>query len=286
MSSLRLRFAPFALLVAISSIGFSTPAIAAPERIITLGAAVTETVFALGAGDQVVGRDTSSTYPEAARPLPDVGYFRTISAEGVLALRPTLVLAAQGTGSAEQLALLRASTIPLLHFNAPPGLESTLALIAETGAALHREDAAAALATNLRTELATADALRSGRPAPRALFLLGVPGGSAAQAAGDRTAADAFLALCGADNVASGQPGYRTVSAESVLALSPDIILVGIDPAAPAHGLPDWLSSSPVGRSSRVHTIPLSHLAFGPRLGGAVLETTRLLHPAPIGSVP
>ncbi len=276
MPPLRLLFAPFVLLSIVPSVGLS----AAPERIVTLGPAVTETVFALGAGAQVVARDTSSTYPKAARALPDIGYFRTIGAEGVLSLRPTLVLAAHGSGPPEQLELLRGSSVPFLHFNTPPSADATLALITEIGAALHAEAGAAALAATVRGELAAAAALRTGRPALRVLFLLGAPGGAAGQAAGDRTAAAAFLALCGADNVFAGQPGYRTVSVESVLALAPDLILVGIDLSTPGHTLPDWLANTPAGQASRVHTLPLSHLAFGPRLGGAVLETTRLLYPA------
>jgi iron complex transport system substrate-binding protein len=276
MHSLRLLRA---LLVAHWSLAVGHSAPASPERIVTLGAAVTETVFALGAGDQVVARDTSSVFPEAARALPDVGYFRTIGAEGVLALRPTLVLAAHGAGPAEQMTLLKNSGVPLLAFTAAPSGESTLDLIARVGAALRREPAAALLAEKLRARLASSVALRGGRPAPRVLFLLGVQGGSTVQAAGDRTAAAAFLALLGADNAIAGSPGYKTLGAESVLALDPDVILYGVDPSAPAHTPPDWLASTRAGREGRARALPLSSLAFGPRLGESVLAATPLLYP-------
>jgi iron complex transport system substrate-binding protein len=252
-----------------------------PQRIVTLGAAVTETVFALGAGDRVVARDASSVYPEAARALPDVGYFRTIGAEGVLALRPDLILAAHGSGPPEQLALLRASTIPLHHFDQPPGIESTLALINTLGTALDREAEATALVAALQAELAAAVAQRGDRAAPRVLFLLGAPGASSVSAAGDRTAAAAFLALCGATNAVVGQSGYRTISAEGALGLNPDFVLVGLDPSAPAHTMPEWLADTPAGRAGRVFPLPLSALAFGPRLGEAVRATSSLLYPAP-----
>ena len=279
MHLFRMLIAPFALISALPSTSSSTPAAPSPQRIVTLGAAVTETVFALGAGDQVVARDTSSTYPAAARALPDVGYFRTIGAEGVLSQRPTLILAAQGSGPAEQLELLRSSSIPLVHFSAPPSAESTFALLEGVGAALRRDTEAAALAAAIRTELAAASDLRADRPSVRAVFLLGAAGGSTAQAAGDRTAADTFLKLCGAINAAAGQPGYRTLSAEGVLGLAPDVIFVGIDADAPAHTRPEWLDNTPAGQAGRVHELPLSRLAFGPRLGSAVHETTRLLYP-------
>jgi len=62
-------------------------------RIISIGGAVTETIFALGQETKIVGTDTSSVFPEAATRLPQVGYQRTLSAEGVLSLKPNLVLA-------------------------------------------------------------------------------------------------------------------------------------------------------------------------------------------------
>jgi iron complex transport system substrate-binding protein len=63
-----------------------------PSRLVAVGGAVTEIVYALGAGEHLVGVDTSSTYPEAATTLPHVGYQRALSAEGVLSLRPSFVL--------------------------------------------------------------------------------------------------------------------------------------------------------------------------------------------------
>lgn len=65
------------------------------DRLVTLGGDVTEIVYALGAQDSLVGRDSSSLHPEQATKLPDVGYMRMLNAEGVLSLRPTLVLASE-----------------------------------------------------------------------------------------------------------------------------------------------------------------------------------------------
>ncbi|MCX7740062.1 MAG: ABC transporter substrate-binding protein, partial [Meiothermus sp.] len=62
------------------------------ERIVSLDGVTTEILFALGVGDKVVGRDTSSYYPAAVNKLPTVGYQFQLNAEGILALRPTLVL--------------------------------------------------------------------------------------------------------------------------------------------------------------------------------------------------
>ncbi|VFS44792.1 ABC transporter periplasmic protein [Enterobacter cancerogenus] len=66
---------------------------ATPEKIVTLGGDVTEIVYALDAGSSLVARDSTSRWPQAATRLPDVGYLRQLNAEGILSVRPTLVLA-------------------------------------------------------------------------------------------------------------------------------------------------------------------------------------------------
>ena len=71
----------------------AAPALAAPARIVSLGGAVTEIVVALGAQEQLVARDSTSTFPPSVATLPDVGYVRALSPEGVLALGPELILA-------------------------------------------------------------------------------------------------------------------------------------------------------------------------------------------------
>src|SRR5690554_1264961 len=69
-----------------------------PQRIVALGGPITEIVYALGAGEAVVGADITSTYPESVTALPRVGMYRSIAAEGVLSLTPTMVLGIEGVG--------------------------------------------------------------------------------------------------------------------------------------------------------------------------------------------
>src|SRR5690606_30267932 len=83
------------------------------QRVVTLGGTVTEIVYALDQGDRLVGDDQSSLYPEAATKLPRVGYYRAVPVEGVLALRPDLVLASEQAGPPEALARLKEVGIPV-----------------------------------------------------------------------------------------------------------------------------------------------------------------------------
>lgn len=77
------------------------------SRVVSLGGAVTEIVFALGEEDRLVARDTTSDHPAAAEELPDVGYIRALSAEGVLSVSPDLILAEEGAGPPEAVELLK-----------------------------------------------------------------------------------------------------------------------------------------------------------------------------------
>jgi iron complex transport system substrate-binding protein len=274
MLPLRFLFAPFVLFVAIPSAGLAT------ERIVSLGGSVTETVFALGAGEEVVARDTSSVYPPVIHTLPDVGYFRTIGAEGVLAQKPTLILAAQGTGPAPQVELLKNSGVTFVHLDARYSAGTVLANITRLGKVLHRETEAAALTEKLRAQL---DAVRtrtaSAKP-PRVIFLMSM-NEAATQAAYDGTAATALITLAGGQNPLTGLNGYKPLNAEALLALDPDVILYGLNPMMPqAVKPPAWLMETRAGRANCIHGLDLGyHLSFGPRLGDAVTEVAAILHP-------
>lgn len=77
------------------------------SRLVSVGGAVTEIVYALGAGDRLVARDQTSTYPEEARKLVDVGYMRRLSPEGVLSVNPTGILLSEGSGPRKRWKYLR-----------------------------------------------------------------------------------------------------------------------------------------------------------------------------------
>lgn len=261
------------------ALGHSAPA--APERIVSLGGAVTETVFALGAGDHVVARDTSSVFPPAVHRLPDVGYFRTIGTEGVLAQKPTLILAAQGTGPAPQVEVLKKSGVPFVHLEARYSADTLLANVTKLGEVLHRETEAAALVQKLSAQLEAVRTRTASAEPPRVIFLMSMSE-TATQAAYDGTAATALITLAGGHNPLTGLTGYKPLNAEALLALDPDVILYGVNPMMPqAVKPPAWIQGTRAGRAGRIHGLDLGyHLAFGPRLGDAVTEVAALLHPA------
>ena len=85
------------------------------SRIAAIGGSITEIVYALGEEKQLVARDSTSLYPEAALALPDVGYMRALSPEGVLSVNPTGILALQGSGPKEAVDVLKKASVPFIE---------------------------------------------------------------------------------------------------------------------------------------------------------------------------
>jgi iron complex transport system substrate-binding protein len=135
---------------------------AEPQKIVSLTPAVTETLFAVGAGDRVVATDDSSDYPAEAKPLPDVVTFGTVDVEKIVSLDPDLVIAGgAGFTSAEAIAKLRDLKIPVLVLSTPSidGIYKDIDLV---GTAVGKSDEAAAITTKMRADMqAIADAAQA-----------------------------------------------------------------------------------------------------------------------------
>ncbi|QWT19216.1 ABC transporter substrate-binding protein [Bacillus sp. NP157] len=243
----------------------------AATRIVSLGGDVTETIYAIHAQAQLAGVDSTSTYPDAAHALPDVGYVRQLSAEGVLALRPDLILATHDAGPATAIEQIRSAgvrieTLPVSR--SPADIEVKIRRIGElTGHA----NEASKLADDVASRFAAlAKAVAVMPTHPRAVFLMSTGEGSP-MAAGNDTAADRAIALAGGINVAAGVPGYKAVSPEALVAMKPDAILLmkeredavgGIDGVLKMPGVAD----TPAGKAKRIYFVEgQALLGFGPR---------------------
>ncbi|SMH40004.1 heme/hemin ABC transporter substrate-binding protein [Azospirillum agricola] len=260
------------------------PGAAAAEamRLITIGAPVTELAFALGAGDSVVGRDTVSRYPAEAAARPDAGYMRTLSAEGMISLSPTHVVAVEGAGPQTAFDQLRAMGVTVTMIPEAADRAGLSGKIAAVARALGREAEGARLAAAVEARLSalaaaveTARAQRKGAPPARVLCLVGGgPGGMLA--AGRGTVPDTLIAMAGAGNAMAGERDYVPLSAEGALAAEPDVLLVSrslIDRSGGVDGLLGLpqLALTPVARTRRVVVVDGTILVgLGPRTGDAV----------------
>lgn len=214
-----------ALLVAI--LGSSAfPAQAEPaERVLALGGAVTEIVFALGQGDRLVARDSTSSFPPEALSLPDVGYVRALSPEGVLSVDPDLILAIEGSGPPETMEVLRDADIALVTVPEGHDADAILRKVTVVADALGVPEDGARLASRVAAQLAKAVAGSQAETPPRVLFILSMQGGRI-MAAGTGTSAAGIIRLAGGVNALEGFGGYQQVSDEAVLLADPDVILM------------------------------------------------------------
>lgn len=281
--SRRAVFATAARLLVVSALPFAAPSAGAqtPERLVTIGGAVTEIVAALGAADRIVAVDTTSTWPpEAVAGRPTVGYMRQLSAEGILSLAPTRVVAVEGAGPPGVLKLVADAGIPVDRVPDRPSPEGLAAKIRAIGRIVGRADRAESLAAEVTAGLADLARERAAAPRPvRALFVIAVQNGRP-MAAGRGSAADAMLRLAGAVNVVDGFDGYKPLSDEAAVAAAPDVVVTMRRPgtsAAELFALPA-LAGTPAARAGAlVEMDGLYLLGFGPRTPEAARDLRRAL---------
>lgn len=197
----------------------------AEERIVVAGGSLSELIWALDAGDSVVAVDQTTAWPPETKKLPQIGYWKQLSAEGILALRPTTFITwqdAQPQIVFEQLKRQHVNVVTLPR--TPATLEMMYANILTLAEVVSHPQQGAALVADLKARLARIAALNAQQTPVRVMFLLS-PGGSTPQVAGVGSVADAILTLTGAKNVAT-HPQYRSWSGEAIIAANPDVIVV------------------------------------------------------------
>ncbi|WP_164729848.1 heme/hemin ABC transporter substrate-binding protein [Rhodomicrobium lacus] len=248
------------------------------KRVITVGGDVTEIVFALGEGSSVVGRDTTSTYPAEAGALPDVGYMRQLGAEGVLSLKPDIVIAAAGAGPAEVLKQIESAGVRVVRVPDPHSAEGLIQKVTTIADALNAKAAGATLTTRLVQDLTKVKAEIADLPGhPRVLFII-TAGSGPPMAAGTGTAADSLIRLAGGENVFAAHTGYKPISLEAAAAASPDAIGL-MDQTLQQMGGVDAVASNaalrltPAAKEKRIFGREGSYLlSFGPRLPQALSD--------------
>ncbi|GAB4309340.1 MAG: hypothetical protein Kow00117_02720 [Phototrophicales bacterium] len=263
------------------------------SRIISIGGAVTEVIYELGYGDNLIAVDESSIYPQAATELPQVGYLRFLSAEPILSYNPTLIITTEDAGPPEALEQLRAVGIPVLVVPAEDTLQGAIDKIRPIAAALNRVEEGEQLIAQMQADIEQAQALTANlEERPRVLFVFA--GSSVALGVlGQETGANEMLRLAGATNVIEDQTGYIPLTSEAIVAAAPDIIVTTSLSVERVGGYERFLqlpgiALTPAAENGRIIYEGLDDLyllGFTPRLGDAILDLTYLLHeslPRPI----
>jgi iron complex transport system substrate-binding protein len=260
--------------------------IADPARIVSIGGAITEILYALGFEDRVAGVDSTSLYPaQALRDKANVGYMRQLSAEGVLGLNPSLVLAMQGSGPKETIDILDMAKVPLVMVPETFSEAGLIDKIKLVGHAMGADQRAECLTKVVAGDLAQLRELRAKVTKPvRVMFVMSLLNGRA-MAAGKATAANEIIKLAGAVNAIDAYDGYKPVNDEAIIAARPDVVLTiarGKDSleADAIFSHPAFALTPAAGTKAFVSMEGLYLLGFGPRTAAAARDLSIRLYPA------
>ncbi|MDN3616487.1 MAG: heme/hemin ABC transporter substrate-binding protein [Vibrio gallaecicus] len=240
----------------------------ANQRIISAGSAVTELVIALDATDKLVAVDVTSRFPES-NALPKIGYHRQLSAEGLIALQPTVIIGSDEMGPDSAVSQLKSANVDVQIVNTEASIDGLLDRIDQIANLTGSQNKAQAVKKNVAEQV---NALESNqvtkKDAKTVLFLL-LHEGRPANVAGKETTPNAIIELAGGINPASTLTSFKPLSMESMVEMQPDVILVsgrsykkmgGAD--AILKSLP-MLAATPAGMNKQIITVDGSALVGG-----------------------
>jgi len=290
----RLQFLPVVLVCLLAGCGrFVTHATGseASQRIVCIGQAYNEIIYALGAQANLVGVDYSSTFPPEIKKLPTVGYHRALSAEGILSLHPTVIIEDNNIGPDNVVRQLQALRVPMKAFQAKnDSVAGTEALLREMGAFFHKEKRAEELCARIDRGMAeAAAAVKAYKTTPRVavihfgrasnVYLLVGNGGG-----GDASTAGKMVELAGGQMAIQQRGMQRMASPEIIAKCNPEVILMteyGFDRLGSmeqAKTLPG-VAETDAARHNRIYRVPEHDLMyFGPDTGQSIIELAKLIH--------
>jgi len=262
---------------------------ALPQRWVSAGGAFSEWVVALGGEGRLVGVDSTSQHPQTLRSLPSVGYQRALAAEGILALKPDILVGSTEMGPPPVLEQLKAAGVRIEMLSAKADVAALQHNLTELGQLLGKQtEAQAQTAGYLKRLQAQGDWVKQAQqqhPAPRVLMLLSHSGGNL-QVAGKDTLAAWMVEQAGGTSLGEHN-GYKPVSNEAMLALDPQVIIFAGGRLEGDAARAALLQQNPIlaqtraGRDGRVLVIDPTLLVggLGPRVPDALSRLCAAFYP-------
>ena len=274
-------------------VSYHAAAAESPQRWVSAGGALSEWISALGGESKLVGVDTTSQHPESLKALPSIGYQRQLSAEGILSLRPQILVGTEETGPPPVLSQVRSAGVQVELFSAQPDLPTLQGNLQRLGKLLGADDQASQVFQAYQQQL-DQQKIRVNRAqlkgkSPGVLLLLGHAGGKPL-IAGKNTAADWLLQQAGGHNLAT-HTGYKPFSVESLVSLDPEVLvfadraLTGDAARAALFKENPILSSTRAAKDGRVMELDPTLLVggLGPRLPDAMKKLSDAFYPDSAG---
>jgi iron complex transport system substrate-binding protein len=266
---------------------WAKPKATVSKRLICVGGALTEIVYALGLDEHLIAVDTTSTYPLASKKLPSVGYARTLSLEGVLSMRPQLLLVTEDAGPPQVLRQISHAGVQIKVLSADHRYEGLKDRIRAIGFLLGAEPRAEKLIKEIdqqwqlyQEDLGTND---SSINQLKAMFIM-AHSPQQVMVAGQGTSAHAIMHYLHLENAFKELQGYKPLTPESVIAKQANIILL-TDQGLQAQGglrgimrLPGVMQT-PAARHRQIYSREANHLlGFGPRLPSMLHSLHKEIH--------
>ncbi|MCG8673108.1 MAG: ABC transporter substrate-binding protein [Pseudomonadales bacterium] len=255
-------------------IGLASKAQANNMRVVSIDGSITEIIYALDMQSALVGVDTTSRYPDEAIDLPKVGYMRQLSAEGILSLNPSLIIATDEAGPSEVLEQLKVAGLEVVIIDNDTSLNGVYEKVRTIASLLKAEAKGEKIIKGLQANInQMTEQLNEKRwvSPPRVMFLLAA-GSHGTMIAGKNTQADAMISLMGGINVASEFNSYKPLTPEGAVQVLPDIIVIA-DTRGNANVLDSFelLKYTPAAQNNRiVQADSMLLLGFGPRIDKAM----------------
>lgn len=254
------------------------------DRIVSLNGSVTEVLCALGLQGQIVGTDVTSTYPAAMEKMPKVGHNRNIGAEAILSLKPTIVVGTQTKGGMdikpEVIQQLKSAGVKTVFYEQEYSVAGAKKLTNDVAATFGLTAKSPALLRKLDADLAKAH--KSTRP-QKVLFIY-ARGAGTLMVAGRNTPVEKMIMLAGGTNAVTDFENFKPLTAESLLAANPDVLLLfssGLESLGGMDGLLKipGVAQTNAGQNRKVIEMDGQLLTgFSPRLGLAVQELSHKLN--------
>ena len=195
----------------------------AEDRTIAAGGSITEIMYALGLEDQIIAVDSSSYFPPQVQDKTQVGYFRRLSAEGVLSTRPTRLVAANGAGPDAALEQIRAAGVEVKMFTQEIyTLAAWKNYLLEIGRYFNAETAAQTIIDRVEHNL---NELTAESNQKSVVFLMDV-GDRGPVAAGKNTVPDMLFHLAGFNNIVTEYEGFKPYSTEQLIKIQPEVVVM------------------------------------------------------------
>ncbi len=271
------------LLITILALLATANTFAQTPRIVSVNGTVSEILAGIGMEANIVGTDITSNYPEAMKNKPKIGHNRNLSAEGIIALQPTIVTGISTEIKPELASQLKSAGIRLILFNQTFSADGTRQLIREVAKAFGKPQAADMLIKKLDKDLATAAKAGKATTRPKVLFIY-ARGTGTMMVAGEGTQMQSIIEMAGGSNAVKGFTDFKPLTPEALVSANPDVILLfssGLESLGGTTGLMNvqGVVQTNAGKNKRFVTIDGELVSsFGPRLGIAVNELAQKIN--------